>query len=511
MFLSHLVVFIATLIFDWASYIKPAADLNVTSWNPLSAIALVAFSQSRYYAITYCLALIIANWMIRDGGLVVADTILPAALSTTTYLVAAILWNYSSTNFYRLDNFRSLARSLAVFVLGALTNAGLITYFFWQQGKFDDSYVPSVLANLMIGDLVGILVFVPFFLVVLNPANRGMYRKIIRQPNFWIPILTIMLLVALLASFSIRNPLRYSYFLLLPLAFIAIRHGFAGISLATFVAQFCLIGAYLFRNSTSDVVLEVQTLMSVIAFVSLTIGVAVEEKARSDKKMRDNERAASLGQIAGVVTHEIGQPLTSIWTYAIAARNAMNSQTEPGSDDLRKSIDGIINESARAKEIVTKIKKLYSSSDMSRIPTDMVELMPKIIQSQLSHAKVLGVSLKFTSPDKQLIVHCDPSQLSLAIRNIVSNAMNAASTSPAKALYIRLYKKHSNCIVDFYDSGLYIDSDILDSIFDLGFSQTTGGMGVGLNLAMQIIEAHSGAITAFAESPLKFRVVLPLK
>jgi len=508
---SHIVVFIGTLLFDWASYIKPAADLNVTSWNPLSAIALFAFSKNRTYALTYCLALIIANGTIRDGDIFVAETILPAILSTITYLVAAILWNSSSTNFYRLDNFKSLTRSLAIFVFCALTNAATITYFYWQQGKIEDALVFDVMANLTIGDLVGILVFVPFFLVVMNPTNKGMYQKIIRQTNFWLPILAIILLVALLASFSIKNPLRYSYFLLLPLAFIAIRHGLAGISLATFVAQACLIGAYLFRNSTSDVVLEVQTLMSVVALVSLTIGVAIEEKSRSDRKMRDNERAASLGQIAGVITHEIGQPLTSIWTYAIAARNSINANDAVRTDDLRKAIDGIVNESARAKDIVTKVKNLYSSRETSRYIIDLVDLARNIIEKQLPHAAILGVSVDFVAQDKQVFTRCDQSQMAIALRNIVTNAMNAASASTEKTLQIRLYKEHSNCHIDFYDSGIHITPDILESVFDLGFSRTTGGMGVGLNLAMRIIEAHSGNLIAFAESPLKIRIILPLK
>lgn len=508
---SHIVVFIGTMLFDWASYIKPAADLNVTSWNPLSAIALIAFSRSRAYAITYCLALITANGIIRDSEFFAAATFLPPILSTVTYLVAAILWNSSSTNFYRLDNFKSLARSLAIFVFCALTNAATITYFYWQQGTVEDALVFGILANLTIGDLVGILVFVPFFLAVMNPANKGMYQKIIRQTNFWLPILAIIMLVALLASFSIKNPLRYSYFLLLPLAFIAIRHGFTGISLATFVAQSSLIGAYLFRNSTSDVVLEVQTLMSVVALVSLTIGVAIEEKSRSDRKMRDNERAASLGQIAGVITHEIGQPLTSIWTYAITARNSINGNDAPRTDDLKKAIDGIINESARARDIVTKVKNLYSSHETSRSRIDLVHLVRNTIDKQLPRAAILGVSVGFDSREEQVFARCDESQLAIALRNIITNAMNAASSSKEKTLQVRLYKERSNCHIDFYDSGTYISPDILESIFDLGFSRTTGGMGVGLNLAMRIIEAHAGNLVAFAESPLKIRIVLPLK
>jgi hypothetical protein len=49
------------------------------------------------------------------------------------------------------------------------------------------------------------------------------------------------------------------------------------------------------RNSSNSVVLEVQTLMTVISLVALTIGVTIDEKVLTERRLRGRQRASTLG------------------------------------------------------------------------------------------------------------------------------------------------------------------------------------------------------------------------
>jgi signal transduction histidine kinase len=64
--------------------------------------------------------------------------------------------------------------------------------------------------------------------------------------------------------------------------------------------------------------------------------------------------------------------------------------------------------------------------------------------------------------------------------------------------------------VHFWDSGPFITQDSIEEIFDFGYSRTSGGMGVGLHLARDVIEAHQGEIVAIPNASMKFRISLPI-
>ena len=330
-----------------------------------------------------------------------------------------------------------------------------------------------------------------------------------RQANFIGPVVVIVMVIGALASFAITTPLRYSYFILLPLAWIAVRHGMSGVIVASFPAQLLLVTAYLARNSSNSVVLEVQTLMTVISLVALTIGVTIDEKVLTERRLRGLQRASTLGRIAGVVTHEISQPLTSISTYAMAANQITHSMPSWAHPELSHAINSIVTESARVRKIIHRVKDFYQQGTLSVSEFDLVDLVRKTLESETLRARSLGVQIYELERVGSIQFRGDATQLSLALRNLVTNGTSAAARGAAKWLRVELRVDTTSCNIDFWDSGSFIAQDSVEEIFDFGYSRTSGGMGVGLHLARDVIEAHQGEIVAIPNSSMKFRISLP--
>ncbi len=495
---------------DWVSFIQPTANLNVTAWNPLPALAIFAFGQRTSFVFSYAAGLSLSDWLIRGNDPLGAQSIALTLINVACYLGARKAITRYAVGFHSFNNFKTLIVGLTALIACVLLNACLtVTTLHYFDAVTMGAWV-DVFTKLTVGDLVGLLVLMPLLSALTSPARRSACLRLLRQANFIGPVLVIVMVIGTLASFATTTPLRYSYFILLPLAWIAVRHGMSGVILASFPAQLLLVSAYMARNSSNSVVLEVQALMTVISLVALTIGVTIDEKVLTERRLRSRQRASTLGRIAGVVTHEISQPLTSISTYAMAAHQIIHNTPDWHHPELSRAINSIVTESARVRKIVHRVKDFYQQGTLSVSEFDLVDLVRKTLESETLRASSLGVQIYQLERADAVQFRGDVTQLSLALRNLVTNGTSAAARGAAKWLRVELKVDATSCNVDFWDSGTFIDQDRVEEIFDFGYSRTSGGMGVGLHLARDVIEAHQGEIVAIPNSSMKFRISLPI-
>src|SRR5207247_52084 len=113
-----------------------------------------------------------------------------------------------------------------------------------------------------------------------------------------------------------------------------------------------------------------------------------------------------------------------------------------------------------------------------------------------SRAQALRVEL----PDEPVVVTGDAIRLEQIVTNLLGNAVKY--TPAAGRIDLRLSTADETAVLKVSDSGMGIEPELLDKIFEL-FTQgdvtrarAAGGLGIGLTIARALVELHGGTITA---------------
>ena len=106
----------------------------------------------------------------------------------------------------------------------------------------------------------------------------------------------------------------------------------------------------------------------------------------------------------------------------------------------------------------------------------------------------------------------DPVQIAVVLRNLIANALDAATEArePAR-ISIRACERSSEWRIEVRDSGSGVDAARLHKLFDAGASDKPGGMGVGLSICRAIVEAHGGRLWAETGTSGCFCLALPME
>lgn len=229
-------------------------------------------------------------------------------------------------------------------------------------------------------------------------------------------------------------------------------------------------------------------------------GRLVEVTERAERA----ERLAVLGRVATALAHEIRNPLGSISGSIDLIREA------PGlDDDERRLCDIVRSEVDRLNDLVSDMMNLArprpvqrASADLGRIVADVVEL------ARRSGRGGSDVPLVYEGPT-ELSVSVDADQVRQLVWNLVRNAVQASGADAE--VRVRLAPATDGAMVEVVDHGPGIPADMRDRIFDAFVTTRSQGVGIGLAVVKQIVDAHGGTI-AVHDSPgggTTFHVELP--
>jgi two-component system, OmpR family, manganese sensing sensor histidine kinase len=148
---------------------------------------------------------------------------------------------------------------------------------------------------------------------------------------------------------------------------------------------------------------------------------------------------------------------------------------------------------------------------------DLVALLRSLMDDQTAQATAQGLTFTSQLPETAVMVNADPDLLRQAVTNLLSNAFKY--TAPGGSVQLRLATPSRHAVIQVEDTGIGIPAADLPHIFerfyrvDTARSRQTGGFGLGLAIAQQIITAHRGRITATStvDNGSTFQIELPLK
>ena len=153
---------------------------------------------------------------------------------------------------------------------------------------------------------------------------------------------------------------------------------------------------------------------------------------------------------------------------------------------------------------------------LSKENMNLAVFVPGIVDSVRHLGEVKNLRIETEESEEAIIVAGDPNRLEKVILNLLSNAIKF--TPKGGKIIVRSQTSGSRAIVEVEDNGIGIASEELPHIFDR-FHQVDGsstrnfqGVGIGLALALELVEKHEGKLTAKSElgKGTIFRFELPL-
>jgi two-component system sensor kinase FixL len=211
-------------------------------------------------------------------------------------------------------------------------------------------------------------------------------------------------------------------------------------------------------------------------------------------------RITMLGELSASIAHEVNQPLAAIVLNAEGALRYL--EHKPAKiDEARQATSRIVQSAERASSVIRRIRGLSkkATSETTRLDVnDVIEETIPLVRSQaISNRVTLRLHLSSGLP----AVLADRIQLQQVIINLVINAIDAMKPAVDRLRELTIQSKlgeDGQLLVAAQDTGVGIESDKIDRLFDAFFTSKPDGMGMGLSICRSIIEAHGGRIWASA-------------
>ncbi|WP_290373167.1 ATP-binding protein [uncultured Parasutterella sp.] len=248
----------------------------------------------------------------------------------------------------------------------------------------------------------------------------------------------------------------------------------------------------------------------------LEIQHAKEEAERDarDKqsKMESLERLNIVGQMSSMIAHELKQPLTSLENYL----NALSLLVRKEPQDklmMEYSISKMIESNRKAAEIIDHVRQYAKSAKSIRTVINVSTLAAKIFRDFEFRTKIeKKLLIQFrASIVPNIYVEADELELSLAIYNVLKNALDAVKSRENAQISLEVRSDGSNCMIVVSDNGESLSNEQKENLFNPLRSSKADGIGLGLAIVKRIMEAHAGRLEFnFGREGLSAILILPM-
>jgi PAS domain S-box-containing protein len=219
-------------------------------------------------------------------------------------------------------------------------------------------------------------------------------------------------------------------------------------------------------------------------------------KVRSE--LAHMSRVTSLGALTASIAHEVNQPLSGIITNASTCLRMLTADP-PNVDGALETARRTIRDGLRASDVISRLRALFAKKSVITESMDLNQATEEVIalaRSELQRKKViLRPELAVDLPP----VTGDRVQLQQVVLNLLMNASDAMSgiDDRPRQLVIRTEQDERDSVrLSVQDTGVGLEPQDLDRVFDAFYTTKSDGMGIGLSVSRSIIERHHGRLWA---------------
>lgn len=239
----------------------------------------------------------------------------------------------------------------------------------------------------------------------------------------------------------------------------------------------------------------------------------VEEEV-SQALVRAEEAESRKNDLVVYLAHDLKTPLTSVTGYL----QLLQDEPEVSQETRMKYIGVAAAKAERLDELLNEFFEItrYNLTQITLVKSEinLTRMLEQIIFEFQPMMKEKQLTCELCAPKNYTFI-CDSDRMQRVFDNLLRNALNYSF--PETKIQIRMREEKNAVILEFENEGYTIPEEKLQRIFEQFFrlddsrGTKSGGSGVGLAIAKEIVELHGGTILATSENDrVCFRVSLPI-
>jgi protein-histidine pros-kinase len=247
-------------------------------------------------------------------------------------------------------------------------------------------------------------------------------------------------------------------------------------------------------------------------------GVLVSAAVRdiTERKRMQEETDRIKDEFFATVSHELRTPLTSMIGYS-----ELMTDLEELTPQGRRFLSVIMRSAERELRLVDDLLTLVAIEEsglaIRSAQIDLEKVVRDAVEAARPRAEENGIELTLMTPGTAVPMYGDRDRLGQAADNLLSNAIKF--TPQGGRVRLELRASQTAAQIDVVDTGPGVGVDDPDQLFERLFRSSDAverqmpGAGLGLTIALAIVEAHAGTIEVVSSSPegTTFRMTFPLR
>ncbi len=218
-------------------------------------------------------------------------------------------------------------------------------------------------------------------------------------------------------------------------------------------------------------------------------------------ELENASRLASIGVLAGSITHEINRPINAVKIIVDTMILEFKRNKEILMEELAENLETISNQISRVGEVITNVRAFWTSpADKTEESFDLKESVNQALSLLERQISSHGIALDVAMESAPFLVNGNRIHLEQIVINLVVNSVQAFDKSEQtdKKINISVRRSDDTAILEVGDNGIGFPESDLGKLFDPFFSTKMPGKGTGLGLAIvkSYIEGLGGTIGA---------------
>ena len=226
------------------------------------------------------------------------------------------------------------------------------------------------------------------------------------------------------------------------------------------------------------------------------VGEEALNRARSE--LAHVARVTTGSALTASIAHEVNQPLSGIITNAGTCLR-MLAADPPNIDGARETAKRTIRDGNRAADVITRLRALFSKKEFRLEALDLNDATREVIALSGSDHQRHRVIVQSELAEDLPKITGDRIQLQQVILNLLRNASDAmiGVDDRPRQLLVRTERENGDRVrLIVRDTGVGVDRQSMDKLFDAFYTTKSGGMGIGLSVSRSIVERHHGRLWA---------------